>query len=273
MFGVSHSGGLTNLLARWGDELPLDAAFAEISVEENPALHPDSLLHGLDELAAHLHIPVESSPFEATARLNHHLFTELGFDSTGWDDRDGYLLNDLLESRLGVPVSLCILTMEVSRRAGFPLTAIGFPTHCLVAPLYSSPTFYIDPARAGEVFNEDDLRERLHLSLGLMSHPSMWVDAIAPLTNRELIARLCETMKAMQLRTGDLDAALRSSERILQLVPSRLEELTDQGVLHVNLGRPEQGAEALERYLAQRPYAPNAKEIVRQIGLLRGSRA
>jgi regulator of sirC expression with transglutaminase-like and TPR domain len=251
--------------------VPLDAGAAAIAVDENNALHQAALIKRIDDLAEPLNIAANCSPYEAMARLNHLLFFQLGITATSWDSPKGYMLNDILDSMRGVPVALCILTAEISRRAGFPLSIIGFPTHSVVSPVASDPKFYMDPSRNGEVYCEDDLRTELEASLGQTSHPSVWVDAIAPISNRALLERLCATEKYMFLRRDDYEGAIRCCRRILMLAPNRYEELTDLGVLLANTGRTSEAIKALEQYLDERPYAPNAEAVARQISLIRGN--
>ncbi len=267
----SETSKLEGLLRLWGDDIPLDAGAAAIAVDQNPSLHQATLIRRIDDLAEPLHIGVNCSPYEAMARLNHLLFSKLGVTSTPWNSPKGYMLNDILESMRGVPAALCILTAEISRRAGFPLSIIGFPTHSVVAPVAAETKFYMDPSRGGEVFCEDDLRIELEDSLGQTSHPSVWVDAIAPISNRALLERLCSTEKYMFLRRDDYEGAIKSCRRILLLAPNRFEEFTDLGVLLANVGRTSEAIVALEQYLEKRPYAPNADAVARQIGLIRGN--
>jgi regulator of sirC expression with transglutaminase-like and TPR domain len=267
---IDEPSKLEGLLRLWGDDVPLDAGAAAIAVDENTALHQATLIKRIDDLAAPLHISTNCSPYEAMARLNHLLFFQLGLTATSWDSPKGYMLNDILDTMKGVPVGLCILTAEISRRAGFPLSIIGFPTHSVVAPIAANPKFYMDPSRNGEVYCEDDLRMELEASLGQTSDPSVWVDAIAPISNRALLERLCATEKYMFLRRDDYEGAIRCCRRILMLAPNRFEELTDLGILLANIGRTDEAIEALEQYLEERPYAPNADAVARQINIIRG---
>lgn len=267
----NETSRLEGLLRLWGDDLPLDAGAAAIAVDENHSLHQAALIKRIDDLAAPLNIGASCSPYEAMARLNHLLFYKLGITAVDWDNPNGYMLNDILDHKKGVPVALCILTAEISRRAGFPLSIIGFPTHSVVSPVATEPKFYMDPSRNGEVYCEDDLKIELERSLGQSSHPSVWVDAIAPISNRALLERLCATEKYMFLRRDDYESALRCCRRILILAPNRYEELIDLGVLLANTGRTIEAIESLEQYLEERPYAPNAGAVARQLSLIRGN--
>ena len=113
------------LVRLYRDELPLDRAASLIAAEEGSKQDPDALVCALDRLAEGLYIPEQASPFEAVARLNHHLFEVHQFkgDVAQFDAPENSLLNHVLERRKGLPVLLSLIAIEISRRVGVELTA------------------------------------------------------------------------------------------------------------------------------------------------------
>ena len=119
----------------------LDEATAWLAAEEHPLADGDDLLALLDVLAERLWIPNDAPLSEQIARLNQHVFMELKFSG----DRDHYLdpkyscLDIVLQERRGLPILLCVVYMEIARRAGIDIDGIGFPGHFLVSPAASDP--------------------------------------------------------------------------------------------------------------------------------------
>ena len=116
--------------------VPLDEAALAIAAEEYPGLDAAAYLARLDALGA-LVRQRASEPQRAAGRLRalcDVLFAELGFrgnEEAYYDPRNSFL-NEVLERRLGIPISLSVLLIEVGRRVGVPLHGVGLPRHFMV---------------------------------------------------------------------------------------------------------------------------------------------
>jgi len=268
--GLVHSE-LATLVRLYRDELPLDRAASLISAEEGSGMDPDALVRDLDRLAEGLHIPQDASPFEAVARLNHHLFRVHGFsgDTKNYDSPLNSLLHTVLERRKGLPVLLSLVSIEVARRAGFVLLPIPYPTHFLIAPAQADPRFYIDPFHQGEVHRPGYLRARLNQIIGQEVDDALWLDAVAPASNAAMLFRMCNNLKASYLRRGNIEGALRAVEHLLLIDPGAYEELRDRGALRTQLGHMDEGIADFEAYISARPYAPDADEVAQLVANLK----
>lgn len=264
--GDVHSELMT-LVRLYRDELPLDHAASLIAVEEGSKQDPDALVRELDRLAEGLYIPAQASPFEAVARLNHHLFKVHQFrgDTAQFDAPENSLLNHVIERRKGLPVLLSLIAIEISRRVGLELLPIPFPTHFLVAPAAADPRFYVDPFHQGEVHRAGYLRARLNRILGQNVEEDLWLDAIAPASNSAMIFRMCNNLKAAYLRRGNIKGALRAVEHLLIIDPGAYEELRDRGALQTQLGHTDEGIADFEAYITARPYAPDADDVAKYL--------
>jgi len=244
-----------SLLSTHGDDLPLDQAAAWMCAEERGSTCITEMMEHLDTLAQGIFIPTEATPVEAVARINHHLFYELGFtgDDTTFDHPENSLLDAVLTNRKGLPILLSLVMMETSRRAGLRMHGVGFPTHFLVAPTDALPRFFVDPFNQGRVLRTDQLEawfSRISKRADNRMPPFSWW--LKPTTSRQILVRMNNNLKGSYLRRNDLNGALRCVERLLLLTPDALEARRDRGLLRFELGQEEEGAKDLDAYLAAR---------------------
>ena len=248
-----------SLAAAYGDDLPLDQAFAWLCAEERGEAKIDGLIATLDEIAAGIFLPMDIDDIEAVARINHHLFETLGFSGArdNYDDPEHSLLDTLLTTKKGLPISLSILYMEVARRKGLSIRGIGFPTHFVVSPAESTPRFFLDPFNKGQILRHahmDTWFKRIHDKSGGRLPPLSWW--LKPINHRQILVRVNNNLKASHMRRNDLSAALRCVERLLILTPDALDLRRDRGLLRLELGLEEEGAKDLDAYLAVRHERP-----------------
>ena len=267
---LEHSE-LQVLMRLYRDEIPLDRAASLISAEEDPRVDPEQVVESLNRLTEGLFIPQDASPFEAVARLNHHLFEVHGFsgDVDSYDSPQNSLLHHVLERKKGLPVLLSLVAIEVARRAGFVLLPIPYPTHFLVAPAHAEPRFYVDPFHQGEVHRPGYLRARLTQIIGQEVEDALWLDAVAPASNSAMLFRMCNNLKASYLRRGNIEGALRAVEYLLAIDPGAYEELRDRGALRTQLGQTDKGIADFEAYISARPYAPDADAVAQLLANLK----
>ena len=136
-----------------------------IAAEEYSELDVDEYLARIDEMGATLHRRLRSdiSPTEALLALNRYLFDELGFSGNAqdyYDPRNSYL-NDVIERRLGIPITLAVVYIEIGRRIGLQLHGVSFPSHFLVKCTLRDGAIILDPYARGASLGLDDLKQRL----------------------------------------------------------------------------------------------------------------
>jgi regulator of sirC expression with transglutaminase-like and TPR domain len=254
-----------------GDEIDLARAALLVAAEEYAGLDTAHYLAELDRLASAVRQQLvgEVAADRQIAGLNALLFGEEGFRGNGthyYDPRNSYL-NEVLDRRLGIPITLSLIYVEVGQRAGIPLCGVGLPAHFIVA--YDAPQparLLIDPFNCGRMLSLADCEQMLQQAHGgsMRLQPAH----LAPSAPRDVLVRLLTNLKLAYQRQGDLVRALRSSEQI-SVVSASPHELRERGMLRFRLA-DFPGAEVdLLRYLEFEPDAPDADAVRKQLELIR----
>jgi len=252
------------------DRIDLGRAALAIAREEYPNLNADAHLSRLDQLAAAVRDRAagENGPYRLLACLNYVLFTREGYRGNRDDyyDPKNSFLNDVIERRIGIPITLSVLYMEVARRVGLRLYGVGFPGHFLVK--YSGDEeIVIDPFDRGEVRTADELQELLDgLYIGKVVFQP---DLLAPISNKQIIKRMLDNLKAIYARQGNYVKALSVAERLVILDPTSAPEIRDRGLLYLELEHFPQAIDDLETYLRLAPDAEDAEKLSAQVESLK----
>lgn len=201
--------------------------------------------------------------------LNRYLYEECGFRGNReayYDPRNSFL-NEVLDRRTGIPITLALVYIEVGRRVGLPLVGIGFPGHFLVRCDAPGERLLIDPFDAGRLLTEADcaaMLSRLHgRPVPLARHH------LAPIGPRPFLVRMLANLKGIYLEREDHARALAAVDRILALVPDSADERRDRGLLHLKLQAFSLAAADLEAYLAARGNPPDREQVTRYLMTVR----
>jgi regulator of sirC expression with transglutaminase-like and TPR domain len=255
--------------------IDLGEAALWIAAEEQPGLDPDPWLERLDELGERLQ-PRLRGVRDDLSRLA--LLTELLFDEEGlrgnaedfYDPRNSFL-NEVLERRLGIPISLAVVCMEVGRRAGILLEGVGFPGHFLLR-LAHHPQVIIDPFDRGRLLTAEDcekMLERMTQGQGGGSFDRRAHQLLRPAGPRQILQRLLNNLRGIYIHRGELERTVAVLDRLLLLDPEDPAPLRDRGLLQVRWGDPTQGAADLEAYLAADQEIEDGDEIVEVLAEVR----
>ena len=155
----------------------------------------------------------EAAPQRQIAILNALLFGEESFRGNAaqyYDPRNSYL-NEVLERRLGIPITLALVYVEVGRRAQLPLSGVGFPAHFLVS-YEASPRVFVDAFNCGRILSEADCQQQLWETFG--GSMRLAPAHLAASSNRQILARLITNLKVAYERTGDGPRAKRAAEQL-----------------------------------------------------------
>ena len=242
-----------------------------IAAEEYPGLDVLAWLARLDGLglaAAERVTPALDADGTAVA-LNRLLFEEQGFRCNRddyYDPRNSFL-NDVLERRLGIPITLSVVYIAVAAGAGVTVRGVGLPGHFLVQLEHHGETRLLDPFNDGRCLDEADCRELVRQVHG----ESARLDArhLRPVTTREILIRMLTNLKGVYVALGDWRCALAAVDRLLLLAPEAAGELRDRGGLYVKLGRAHEAVRDWDAYLRRAPDAPDAEPVRRQLRALR----
>jgi regulator of sirC expression with transglutaminase-like and TPR domain len=243
-----------------GGRIPLAEAALWIAAEEYPALDVEEYLDRIDELAERARERIDPYPLaERIARFNHLLFRELGFagNRENYDDPRNSFLNEVLDRKVGIPITLAMVYTEIGARIGLPVVGVGFPGHFLVRWLGEREAL-IDPFY-GKVITREQCAEKLRSSYG--AEVKMEDRLLAPATPREILARMLRNLKLNYLGSGDLPRALSAVDRILVVTPDDVGELRDRGMLYFRLECFAAALADFERYVALAPRDALVEEI------------
>ena len=242
--------------------IDLGRAALLVAAEEYPGLDLEGYLSRLDELAEQVAGRLEGQPeAQRAVLLNRFLFREQGFVGNAesyYDPRNSFL-NEVLDRRRGIPITLCVVYLEVARRVDLPAWGVGFPGHFLTR--VGAAGTVVDPFH-GRVLSESDCAELLESTAGPAARlvPRIHLRASTP---REILARLLGNLKQLYLRDRDFGRALGCCERILLLLPDAPQELRDRGLVYEQLECFSAACADLARFLELAPQDATA-EVVRQ---------
>lgn len=219
------------------DELPLDECLALIAAEDQNGREVPAMLAGLDALAEGIDVPDGLPILQAVGRLNQRLFEEVGLkgDPDNYDDPRNSFLDRVIERRLGLPILLSAVYMEVARRVGLAVEGIGFPGHFLVAPVGGTEGLFVDPFHGGRALRKDGLREWMQRFAGRPVAAWELDRALEPVDNRAILVRVNTNLKGSYFRRGDLGSTLRAVERLLLLRPEDVEAQQERAWLRATM--------------------------------------
>ena len=267
-----------NALAAIEDHaLPLLGVALLIARDEYPDLDPRQYEAQVREHAAQVcgTIDGDAHRTQKMRAINRHLFEEVGYAGNHdeyYDPRNSYL-NEVLDRRLGNPISLALVQMEVARRVGLPLDGISFPGHFLVRLPVDDGMLVMDPFNRGRPLDVDELRQRARAHMGGDTPDDDALSQILhPASHRTILVRVLRNLHGVYQERGDWERAARSADRVLKLVPDNAEALRDRGLGYLELGHHAGAREDLQRYLQRHPRAEDAAEVrLRLIEAGRGS--
>ena len=255
---------------------------AEASLMLAQDVYPDVDIPGyvgqLDRIAEAIKKRIAGDAFaeQKVRALNYYLFSEMRFSGNideYYDPRNSYL-NEVIERRTGIPITLSILYLEVGKRLGLNLKGVSFPGHFLVKLSVKRGQLVLDPFTGGEAQSEADLRQRLAQVLPSEKAEQAQLDQyLEPATPRQIIARVLRNLKNIYMQTSKLEQALAVMHRMLLVVPESAEELRDRGLVYQKLECFRPALSDLQNYLRRRPEAPDAAEIHGKIVELKESAA
>jgi len=210
-----------------------------IARRAEPQIQIDHYLDQLDTYAARIlaRKPEDAPRSWVISQLNHFLFEESGFRGNQDDyyDPNNSLLSQVMDRRLGIPITLSVIYLELGWRLGLPLEGIAFPGHFLVKCPLERGVVVLDPFHAGISLSEDVLRERLSQQ-GVTIRPDQdlqdWLQAA---NKRAILSRLLRNLKKIYSDRGQLAEAIWVLDFLLIIEPGVARDLQERGNLYRRL--------------------------------------
>ena len=253
------------------DPVDVVAVAFEIGRDAYPGLDPAPYRDRIVELADRVRsrCPASARTRTVLRQINWALFVEEGFrgNREAYDDPRNSYLNDVIDRKTGIPISLCVLYEAIARRLGLDVSGVNLPAHFMLRAVDGDRLVFIDPFHEGEVLDREGCERRLS---SLIQRPIELNDsAFSPCPPATLVARMLRNLKGLFLRDHDFPSLLPVQQRLAALAASEPVEQRDLGMIYLHLDRAGDAMHPLEQYLAGNPTAADADEISR---LLRAAR-
>jgi regulator of sirC expression with transglutaminase-like and TPR domain len=257
----------TRLLQTPEAELDLAEAALLIAAEEYAELRPSAYLNQVARMSTELkrRIKTEVEPRRVVETANAYFFDELQFKGNReeyYDPRNSFL-NEVIDRRVGIPITLAVLYLAVGTGAGLPVRGVGMPGHFLVkyAPASVGLEVFIDVFNARTLTRAECTKMLQEMYGGAVEmRPAL----LEPSTKRQILARILNNLKSLYLSANDLARALAASDRIMLTDPHLTSEWRDHGMIQFQLRHDSAALKDFGRYLDVRP-EPEDSSRVRQL--------
>src|SRR5258706_12666219 len=266
------------LLSHDDDKIDLARACLQIAKDAYPGLDIDGYVGEIERFAKRLRsrLGIDAAAEDRIIALSEFLFDDLGFGGNPddyYDPRNSYL-NEVIDRRKGIPITLSVLYMEIGRRIELPLEGVSFPGHFLVRLPMRGGTLVLDPFSGGVPQSESELRERLKRVIP-RGASGEWKQAakgipvaelpldqfLEPASNRQIIARLLRNLKGVYREKDRPERLLQVLNRMLIVAPESAAERRDRGYLYHRLECCRPALQDLADYLEREPDAADLDEV------------
>jgi regulator of sirC expression with transglutaminase-like and TPR domain len=255
--------------------IPLAETALIIACEEYPQLELTPYLDVLDQMGetTRLKQRKQESPTDTVATINNVLFDSYGFRGNKdayYDPRNSFF-NDVLDRRVGIPITLSAVYIEVARRLNFPISGVGMPGHFLVKYADQTDEFFIDPFNRGQILSRDECRSRLTEMFG--DRLEFNDRFLGRATNRQILWRMLSNLKDIYVKGHAIDKCLSIVDMMLMVDSNDPVQFRDRGLLRMQLRQFKGAGRDLEHYLHHSPNAEDREEIETHVKELKRIRA
>jgi regulator of sirC expression with transglutaminase-like and TPR domain len=255
------------------DDARIDLARACLMIAEDayPELEVERYLGELEAMALRLRgrLPAASDPENRVVALNDFLFGRLGFRGNTddyYDPRNSYL-NEVMDRKTGIPITLAVLYIELGRRVGLPLEGVSFPGHFLVRLRLRSGMLVLDPFSGGAPQSAGELRERLKRVIPKGAAEDMPVaelpleQFLEPASKRQIVARVLRNLKGIYRSSDEPQRMLEVLNRMLVVAPDANAELRERAFVYQRLECYRAALRDLSDYVQREPEAADLDDV------------
>jgi regulator of sirC expression with transglutaminase-like and TPR domain len=252
----------------------LASAALAIARVEYPSLNPEPYLATLDRMGEDAAARLRNTGGDSVRAFNEYLYDEQGFagNRERYDDPRNSFINEVLDRRTGIPISLAVVYLEVARRAGLQVDGVNFPGHFLLrardamSGVRRAEVLIIDPFHGGARLSEYDCRQLLRQHVG--DEAAFDTTLLAPATRHDIVVRMLVNLKRLYVRMRSFPQARFISSLLLGIDPSAISELRDRGLLAYHLQDFPAALRDLEEYLRLAPKSsePGEHDLVANHG-------
>jgi len=248
------------------NQIDLAKASLFIAEQEYPNLDIEEYLNALDTMAQEVkeRLPDSFYPLKIIQTINYYLFEDLGFqgNTTDYYDPRNSFLNEVIDRRTGIPITLSVVYLEIAKRLDFPMVGVGMPGHFIIRPNFEEAGIFVDAFNRGEILFEQDCEQRLQQ---IYQQPvKLELHFLESVSNKQILGRMLTNLKYIYLNRQQLSKGITTIEQLLLIFPNHPLELRDRGLIYYQLGEWEKSVQDLGFYLALLPDAQDA-EVIRQL--------
>lgn len=257
-------------------EVDLADLMLEFAGDAYPQLDPIPSRHELarlqDRAGAVLdRLGAQASLAERLAAIGRLLYVDVGFHGNYddyYDPRNSYL-NEVLQRRTGIPISLAIVYLTVAGGAGLKVFGVSTPGHFMLGSHGAGGTLYVDPFEQGDVLSAEACRRSIERRLGRPD--TLAEEDLRPARHLEIAARVLRNLKSAYAMRDQWEQVLPVQSRLALLLPELSDEQRDLGLVYLRTGRPREAIELFEAYLkvcqpddaqALTPYMRSARRLL-----------
>ena len=269
---AANRARFARLVARPEAEIDLAAGALCIAADDRPDLDPDPTLEILEGLAERVRLRLDLGDRAdfVLDRLHDVLYRETGFrppTAAEYHDPANSQLDEVAARRVGLPISLAIVELEVGWRVGLPIHGVGLPGHFIIG---APGGVLVDPAGGGRRLTPDDCQALIRRSIGdgVLLHAGM----LRPVGKRAILARVLRNLRSVRLGLRDWPAALGIVELLAVIEPVDPDHGRDRGLLLGRMGRFSEAIACLGQYLEERPDGHDAGEVRQVVSIFAGRR-
>ncbi len=255
---------LSYYLNRSDEELDLSRAALIIASAHYPSFVMDAYVKQLAQMERALRPRLRSAntPEQQVAMINAHLFDELGFkgDTEDYFDPRNSFLNEVLDRKRGIPITLSLIYLDVAQRLFLPIFPVGMPYHFFMRYETPQQQFYIDPFYGGAILTEAECFERISEIAG---ETILYDPAYVQVTPKRIfLYRLLNNLKRYYLENDKRPQAEKVLKQLLIILPESVPNLRELGKINLKEQRYPEALDWFQRYLDAEPNAQDAPHIV-----------
>jgi regulator of sirC expression with transglutaminase-like and TPR domain len=259
------------VISREDARIDLARACLLIAQDAYPALEVERYMGEIERMATRLRARLRQTAGgeDRIVALNQLLYEELGYwgnTEDYYDPRNSYL-NEVIDRRTGIPITMSILYLEIGRRIGLPVEGVSFPGHFLVRVRLRGGMLVLDPFSGGAPQSEDELRNRVKRVIpdgvadDLPASELPLDQFLEPATNRQILSRVLRNLKGIYRKANNPERMLQVLNRMLLVTPDASAELRDRGYVYQQLECYRAAFKDLTDYAEREPDAPDLDEV------------
>jgi regulator of sirC expression with transglutaminase-like and TPR domain len=252
---------LKNLLAGYDNDMDLDRAALTLATIEFPGLQVENCIATLDTFAMEVSSRVRGAGGrDFVDGVNRFLFREIGLRGNEKDYYDPHnsCLNQVISRRVGIPITLSVLYMEIGRRLEKPVFGIGLPGHFVVQYNDGLYSIFIDPFHGGELLSADQCYDRAGMAI---ADPRV----LAPVDKRQILFRMINNLRGIYFSRRSYAKALQVMDLLIEVSPEIADLRKQRALLNLQTREMRAVRADLESYLRLAPEAADRAEMEQQL--------